>query len=472
MFELPLIERLRQPAGPALAVALASCSAADLDDDTLLVYLDAARRLASWSQGRLMGALAMFADGHRVEPKSEPDPSQPPSSSSERLRYLERTVRPGGEGTPEIREFAADQVAPVLQVAPTTAMTMLGDALDLRHRLPWVSTGLRGGEIDLTRARMIATGTRKLSARALEKADVDRRLYRSAMRLTPGKLRARIEAVVAAADPEDLQDKSARVNDRLRLGFYPEPEHLTTQIEGELPAEAALRLSQQVTALAKLVRRVEPDAPWQALLARALCLLADPAGLSRLRSRVDAMSTQGPAGGPEPAAAQPSTEPAPPTPVTVVHVHASAATVAGDADDPVDLEGYGPIPWRLITESLTGSELRIVESDCDLAHGHSQSAQYRPSETLGDAVAIRDRTCRFPGCNRPARRCQKDHTIPWPNGPTCPCNLGSLCTKHHRLKTHGDWDLRQPFPGVFVWRSPTRRHYLVDGTGTTASRAA
>lgn len=96
MFELPLIERLRQPAGPALAVALASCSAADLDDDTLLVYLDAARRLASWSQGRLMGALAMFADGHRVEPKSEPDPSQPPSSSSERLRYLERTVRPGG----------------------------------------------------------------------------------------------------------------------------------------------------------------------------------------------------------------------------------------------------------------------------------------------------------------------------------------------------------------------------------------
>ncbi len=132
----------------------------------------------------------------------------------------------------------------------------------------------------------------------------------------------------------------------------------------------------------------------------------------------------------------------------------------------------GRSPWRLITESLTGSELRIVESDCDLAHGHSQSAQYRPSETLGDAVAIRDRTCRFPGCNRPARRCQKDHTIPWPNGPTCPCNLGSLCTKHHRLKTHGDWDLRQPFPGVFVWRSPTRRHYLVDGTGTTASRAA
>jgi hypothetical protein len=37
---------------------------------------------------------------------------------------------------------------------------------------------------------------------------------------------------------------------------------------------------------------------------------------------------------------------------------------------------------------------------------------------------------------------------------------------HHRIKTHSRWRVRQPFPGVYTWRSPTGRHYLIDHTGT------
>ncbi|MGH3906984.1 MAG: HNH endonuclease signature motif containing protein, partial [Pseudonocardiaceae bacterium] len=77
-------------------------------------------------------------------------------------------------------------------------------------------------------------------------------------------------------------------------------------------------------------------------------------------------------------------------------------------------------------------------------------------------VQARDRTCCFPGCRRPARRCDLDHTIPYDQGgPTVAGNLGSLCRYHHRLKTHTSWSLCQPEPGLFLWTSPTGRvhHY-------------
>ena len=45
-------------------------------------------------------------------------------------------------------------------------------------------------------------------------------------------------------------------------------------------------------------------------------------------------------------------------------------------------------------------------------------------------------------------------------------NLGPMITFTHRIKTHSRWQVKQPFPGVFLWRSPHGRHYLVDHTGT------
>ena len=37
---------------------------------------------------------------------------------------------------------------------------------------------------------------------------------------------------------------------------------------------------------------------------------------------------------------------------------------------------------------------------------------------------------------------------------------------HHRIKTHGPWEVRQPFPGIYIWRTSTDQYYLVDHTGT------
>jgi hypothetical protein len=41
-----------------------------------------------------------------------------------------------------------------------------------------------------------------------------------------------------------------------------------------------------------------------------------------------------------------------------------------------------------------------------------------------------------------------------------------MTTGHHRIKTHGRWQVKQPFPGIYVWRDPHGAFYLVDHTGT------
>ena len=83
---------------------------------------------------------------------------------------------------------------------------------------------------------------------------------------------------------------------------------------------------------------------------------------------------------------------------------------------------------------------------------------YRPPVGLDDHVRARDVTCRFPGCQQPARRCDLDHTEAYPAGPTSQDNLGALCRHHHRLKHETDWTLRQ-HQGTFTWTSPTGRTY-------------
>ena len=76
----------------------------------------------------------------------------------------------------------------------------------------------------------------------------------------------------------------------------------------------------------------------------------------------------------------------------------------------------------------------------------------------------------FPYATTRARACDLDHTIPWradgPPGQTRPSRLGPLSRREHRAKTHGGWQLEQPAPGVFHWRSPGGYHYRVGRIGT------
>ena len=45
-------------------------------------------------------------------------------------------------------------------------------------------------------------------------------------------------------------------------------------------------------------------------------------------------------------------------------------------------------------------------------------------------------------------------------------NYGPMTGFHHRIKTHGRWDVQQPVPGIYLWRDQHGAVYLVDCTGT------
>jgi hypothetical protein len=54
-----------------------------------------------------------------------------------------------------------------------------------------------------------------------------------------------------------------------------------------------------------------------------------------------------------------------------------------------------------------------------------------------------------------------------PPGQTRIGNLGPMTRFAHRVKTFGiGWRLRQPFPGVYLWRSPHGYWFRVDNDGS------
>ncbi|MFZ5852218.1 MAG: HNH endonuclease signature motif containing protein, partial [Actinomycetota bacterium] len=77
--------------------------------------------------------------------------------------------------------------------------------------------------------------------------------------------------------------------------------------------------------------------------------------------------------------------------------------------------------------------------------------RYRPSAALARLVRARYRCCTYPGCARPADRCDLDHGRAWPLGPTCACNLHPLCRRHHRLKHSGHLHLHLGPDGTLTW---------------------
>ena len=61
---------------------------------------------------------------------------------------------------------------------------------------------------------------------------------------------------------------------------------------------------------------------------------------------------------------------------------------------------------------------------------------------LRRAVIVRDRHCRFPGCDRPHGWCDAHHVVHWADGgPTALSNLVLLCRRHHRAVHAGGFAL-------------------------------
>ncbi|MGG7509091.1 DUF222 domain-containing protein [Plantibacter sp. YIM 135249] len=151
--------------------------------------------------------------------------------------------------------------------------------------------------------------------------------------------------------------------------------------------------------------------------------------------------------------------------IPTVHVTVPVLTILGHEHQPGSLEGYGPIDpetavrlsvhaksfTRILTHPETGTVLSVSRE------------RYVPPADMKRALAIRDTHCRAPGCNRLAKGCELDHTVPWSEGgETNVENLAHLCPKHHHLKHDTNWSLKPGPDGVLHWISPSGQVFTTE----------
>jgi hypothetical protein len=103
----------------------------------------------------------------------------------------------------------------------------------------------------------------------------------------------------------------------------------------------------------------------------------------------------------------------------------------------------------------------IAKGSCD--HRHRED-RYTPSRKLKHLVRARTIRCSAPGCGAQAINCDLDHSIPYPSGITCECDLGPACRRHHKCKQAPGWRLEQPEPGLMQWTTPSGRVYVTRPT--------
>ena len=137
------------------------------------------------------------------------------------------------------------------------------------------------------------------------------------------------------------------------------------------------------------------------------------------------------------------------------------ATWLGLAEHPAWLDGYGPIPADLARTIAADSSFRRLLVDPETGHLlDSTPTTYRPSAALRQYLVDRSRVCDGLGCNRPAARCDIDHTIRWTDGGTTTRdNTGPACGRDHPLRHEGGWKLAREPDGTTTWTSPTGHTY-------------
>jgi hypothetical protein len=123
---------------------------------------------------------------------------------------------------------------------------------------------------------------------------------------------------------------------------------------------------------------------------------------------------------------------------------------------------------QLVADGSGGEWAGVI---ADVAEQHARSAEHLrdldarpgarlPSAALRRHTEIRDRTCTHPCCRRPAHASEQDHTRHHAHGgATVRANLGPTCPHDHGVKHEGGWDVEQPRPGTFIWRSPLGGRY-------------
>jgi hypothetical protein len=389
-----------------------------------------------------------------------------------RLGFEEEALPVAGEGAPLVAEFCVAEFAAALGMPTEVGRVFLGEALEMRYRLPRLWRRVMGGDLAPWRARRIARETVQLNREAV--AYVDRHVGPVAHRIGPAQTQRLVEEAIARHMPEtsEATRRAAADGRHLDIDHHQISFAGTSLIHGEVDLADALDLDAAVTHRAGVLKDL--GCP-ESLDVRRSMALGD---LARHQLALDLPTTpdlaQDPSPGVEEGALAPVSKPRTATrPVVLyLHLHQSAINGAGGVGRVENTRS--PVTAEQIRTWCGHRDAQVtVKPVIDLADHVSVDA-YEVPDRIAQAVALRDVSCVFPWCTRPARKlrpdqhpCDCDHVIPHrAGGATCTCQLAPLCRRHHRLKTHGGWTYTILEPGSYLWSSPHRYQYLRDHTGT------
>jgi hypothetical protein len=346
-----------------------------------------------------------------------------------------------------VDEAEREDISTALRLAPATAQSRIDIARTLVNNLPNTCSALATGEISSAHATVIARET----AIAIRNGAPDSVIFKVEQRAisfaelhTPGQLAVRVRTDIAKSIPEEFEEITSRATSLRRVSCYNEADGMSTVV-AILPAADAQMVMNSIEAF---------------ILRREQLQRSDNDG-DAIRTidqkRADALSTIC-----SNFLSEISETVTPQRRPLTVNVTIDLPTLLGLAENPGQLAGYGPIPasvarelasdakWkRFITEPQTGNLLDFGRES------------YEPPQHLKDFLIARDRTCRFPGCRRSALLSDLDHAESWESGgSTSPDNIGALCRRHHRLKTHDGWRIQSFGDGSCTWTSPLGKEFF------------
>lgn len=382
---------------------LAAVDPADLSGEQRVDLIKAWERVASWVSARQHVALASV---------------------------VESTEELGLAG-----HLARHEVGAALRLAPGTAYDRCRRARELTGRLADTLSVLAAGEINLGQAWALTDAVEYLDDDVT--VAVQTRVLARAPRQTAAQTRQSLRRAVLALDPAGAAERAAAARAARLVDKRPLDDGMT-EIRAVVSATDGERIWCELSSLAKARGRSlrgagELDPGIDALRADAL---------------VEAVLAATPQAG-----ARASVQ---------VNVTIDAATLLGLAEQPAQLAGYGPIPAQLARDLAADGEWVRWTTDPQTGHLLDLNPHvYRPSDKLARFVRAAHPRCGWLGCRQPCARCDLDHVIEHPTGPTVRSNLGPLCRQHHNAKTHGRWQYRRDPDGTGHLRSPLGHTYDV-----------
>lgn len=365
----------------------------------------------------------------------------------------------GGGPLAGVDESEREDISTALRLAPATAQSRIDIARTLVNNLPHTCSALATGEISSAHATVIARET----ATAIRDGAADSIIFEIEERAiayaefhTPGQLATHIRNTVAKFVPEEFEEATSRATALRRVSCYNDSDGMSTVVAILPAADAQVVMNSIEAYILRQEQRAHSQSISQSNVSESLTADGE-AKLTIDQKRADALSAIC-----SHFLADISETVTPQRRPITVNVTIDLPTLLGLAENPGQLAGYGPIPasvarelasdarWkRFITEPHTGNLLDFGRES------------YEPPQHLKDFLIARDRTCRFPGCRRSALLSDLDHAESWESGGvTSADNIGALCRRHHRLKTHDGWKLESFSDGSCTWTSPLGKTFF------------